>query len=574
VLAFTIRVASPIYPDFIEHPWSGAPLHASGIGHPFNTTGCQTEVPVGPHGAPVKRCGFVFDEVYFPVDASKDLHQPAIDYFDPEPPLAKLIMAPPIAFLGFTPVAWRIAPALFGSLLVGIVYLIARRLRRERYFAIVAAGAVAFDGLALVESRTGVIDMIAVALVAFVYYAFLLHWQARTRSQWRATLYVGAVATGLAFGAKLTALAPLAVAVALLLGRGLERPLLARVPRLRRLRRDDGGVARVWRAAAGRAALAHYAAALLLAGVVFVACFARYSTVAHVVPRYVSCTQASGPQGTSSTEPVALRVVHGIPHPDLAAMVGNTIDAMSAGLQYHEHECRPHPYASRWYTWPIVYHPVLFYYSTEGNLTAAGSAKVASVSDLGNPAVWWLGALAVLFCAWRMTAGWRTALRVAVGALGIGSLALLIITFRAAQQPDTVSVLVHPGTLFLLGLAGMAVFAVFCVLAATLNARLVPAFIVLAYLIAWLMWMPGNEVRILFFYHALGSLPFLTLALAYALTALRRARPRLRGHTLELAVVSRAAIILVLAAFVFFLPLWTAMPLFSADRALRLWLSW
>ncbi|GAC1340885.1 MAG: hypothetical protein NVSMB29_10470 [Candidatus Dormibacteria bacterium] len=574
VLAFTIRVASPVYPDFLEHPLSGAPVHAWGITHPFNTSGCQTDVPVGPHGSPVKRCGFVFDEVYFPVDASKDLHQPAIDYFDPEPPLAKLVMAPSIAMLGFTPLAWRIAPAVFGSLLVGIVYLIARRLRRERYFAVVAAGAIALDGLAIVESRTGVIDMIAVAFVALFYYAFLLHWQARTPAQWYSTLYIGAVIAGLAFGAKLTALAPLAVAVALLLGRGLERPLLASLPVLRRLRRDDAGVAQVWRAAAGRAAVAHYGAAVLLAGVIFVACFARYSTVTHVVPRYVSCTQASGPQGTSSTEPVALRVVHGIPNPDVVAMVGNTNDVMGAGLQYHEHECRPHPYASRWYTWPIMYHPVLFYYSTQEYVSAAGVAKVGSVSNLGNPALWWLGALALLFCAWRMTAGWATLLRVGVGALGTGSLALLIVTFRAAQQPDAVTVLVHPSKLFLVALAGMAVFAAFTVMAATLNRRMVPAFIVLAYLVAWLMWMPGNESRILFFYHALGSLPFLALGFAYALTALRRARPRLAGRTLELAALSRAAIILVAAAFVFFIPLWTAMPLFTADRALRLWLSW
>jgi len=46
-----------------------------------------------------------------------------------------------------------------------------------------------FDGLAFVESRTGVIDIIAIALAALLWYAFLLHWQARTRKQWTATLY-------------------------------------------------------------------------------------------------------------------------------------------------------------------------------------------------------------------------------------------------------------------------------------------------------------------------------------------------------------------------------------------------
>jgi len=83
VLAFAIRVAGPIFPDFLERPFGGAPVHAWGLSHPFNKGGCQPDVPVGPHGAPEKRCGFVFDEVYFPVDAAKDLRQPTLDYFDP-----------------------------------------------------------------------------------------------------------------------------------------------------------------------------------------------------------------------------------------------------------------------------------------------------------------------------------------------------------------------------------------------------------------------------------------------------------------------------------------------------------
>ena len=145
-------------------------------------------------------CGYVFDEVYFPVDAAKDLRQPAESYFDPEPPLAKLLMTPPIAAFGFNSWSWRLSTTLFGSLLVGMMYLVALRLRRDRFFAIVTALFICFDGLAFVESRTGVIDIIAIFFVALFYYVFLLHWQARTRAQWRTTLYVMAGVAGLAFG--------------------------------------------------------------------------------------------------------------------------------------------------------------------------------------------------------------------------------------------------------------------------------------------------------------------------------------------------------------------------------------
>ena len=194
LIAFALRFASPIFPDFLSGTGG---VGALGVGHPFNASECAS-VPIGPGYSEVNHCGYVFDEIYFPVDAAKDLAQPAVSYFDPEPPLAKLLMGPPIAWWGFDTWTWRTSTVLFGSLLVGLVYLIARRLRRDRFFALAAAGFVCFDGLAFVESRTGVIDIIAIFFVALFYYMFLLHWQARTRTQWRTTLYAMAAVAGLA----------------------------------------------------------------------------------------------------------------------------------------------------------------------------------------------------------------------------------------------------------------------------------------------------------------------------------------------------------------------------------------
>ena len=278
-LAFGLRFASPIFPDFLSG--SGA-VNASGVG--FETTpstgaGAEpTLVPVGPPGVvggvkvshiDVEITGFVFDEVYFPVDAAKDLRQPAESYFDPEPPLAKLLMAPPIAIFGFNSWTWRLSTTIFGSLLVGLMYLVALRLRRDRFFALVTALFICFDGLAFVESRTGVIDIIAIFFVALFYYAFLLHWQARTRAQWRTTLYVMAGIAGLAFAAKLTALAPLVVAAGLIVIRGIAPYLAAFIPWLRRIAGPGRAETIMWRQAAGPRALLHYIAGGLIALAIF-----------------------------------------------------------------------------------------------------------------------------------------------------------------------------------------------------------------------------------------------------------------------------------------------------------------
>jgi hypothetical protein len=581
--SMALRFLSPIYPNVLSG--SGG-VTVAGVGYPV-THGASPEctaVPVGPLGraatgesvnhTDIQQCGFVFDEVYFPVDAAKDLRQPAESYFDPEPPLAKLLMAPPVATLGFTSWAWRTSTVIFGSLLVGLIYLLALRLRRDRWFATVAALFVSIDGLAFVESRTGVIDIIAIFFVALFYYLFLLHWQARTRTQWRTTLYVMALVAGLAFAAKLTALAPMVIAGALIAMRGLSPWIAAVVPAVRRLAGPRRHEAVMWRQAAGRFALVHYVVGLLVVGAVFCASFSRYLTVVHNdVYHFTKCDQGTAglTAGSVDTLQVPTFTVGSVTLPNPGQAVADIIDVTVAALQYHEQECHPHPYASRWYTWPVMYHPVLFYYD-QVNSAVTDNPTVSSITDMGNPAVWWLSIPALLALVWRLSRGppwWRLLLAL----IGLVSLSVMIITFHAAQQPDSVSVRVTPGPLFTAAFIGVVVYAALVALSAVVSRRFVPAFIVLGYLTSWMLWVAGNERRVLFFYHALGMLLFAALALAYVLAGLRTTGVRIGSRRLPLAPVAWAGVTVVAAAFIFFYPVWTAVPMPATDHQMRLWVD-
>ena len=589
LVSFGLRWASPIFPDWLSHPFSGAPATAQGIGHPYYALECSPSTEGQPlttnEGVPLSAaatdnsrvCGFVFDEIYFPVDAAKDLHNPPQSYFDPEPPLAKLLMAPPIAAAGFNTWTWRTSTAIFGSLLIGLMYLIALRLRRDRFFALCAAFFLGFDGLAFVESRTGVIDIIAIFFVALFYYAFLLHWQARTATQFRVTLYVLALVAGLAFGAKLTALAPVVVAFTLIALRGLAPWIAAMIPRLRRIAGPRRHETILWRRAAGRLAVVHYVIALVIAGSVFTATWSRYMAIDHTdVYRFTACDPGPGGglTGTGQTldKPTSI-----------FGVISNIQQKTSADLQYHNMECHSHPYASKWLSWPIMYHPVLFYLDTSPDPQVPAEDDVSTITDMGNPAVWWLGIPALLFCLWRALRGplpWR----VSVTALGLSALIIMMATFQASGLPNTVNARTghatllgfsagfSAGPLFDVGFVLMVAFCALIALSAVVSRTFVPAFIVLGYLTAWMMWVPGNEQRVLFFYHALGMLIFTVLALAYACTALRSARipglPRV-----SLAPLAWSVPLLVLAAFIFFYPVWTAMSLPNSDHVMRLWVD-
>ena len=85
--------------------------------------------------------------------------------------------------------------------------------------------------------------------------------------------------------------------------------------------------------------------------------------------------------------------------------ISNIIAINEASLKYQELECHGHPYASRWYTWPVMEHPVLMYYQSAPLLDAPSYTGTGVITNMGNPVVWWLGILALLFCVWRMSAG-------------------------------------------------------------------------------------------------------------------------------------------------------------------------
>ena len=64
-------------------------------------------------------------------------------------------------------------------------------------------------------------------------------------------------------------------------------------------------------------------------------------------------------------------------------------------FSYHYDLNATHTFSSPWYSWPIIYRPVWLSFSE----FSAGS--VSTIAVLGNPAVWWIGIVAVLYCLYK-----------------------------------------------------------------------------------------------------------------------------------------------------------------------------
>jgi dolichyl-phosphate-mannose--protein O-mannosyl transferase len=58
---------------------------------------------------------------------------------------------------------------------------------------------------------------------------------------------------------------------------------------------------------------------------------------------------------------------------------------------YHSKLVATHPFSSAWWEWPLIMRPIWYY---NGHEVSAGN--VSSIASFGNPAIWWVGLLAVI----------------------------------------------------------------------------------------------------------------------------------------------------------------------------------
>jgi dolichyl-phosphate-mannose-protein mannosyltransferase len=496
LVAGFLRFGSPIFLDLFAHPGSGPPISAWGIGHNYQ----DPSIPgLGKANDIAPNSPFIFDELYFANDAQDDLL--GRDYFDPEPPLAKLIIAVGIKLFGFNSFGWRFMPALFGTLLIPLIYLLARQLLSVRFFAIAAGVLTAFDGLTFVESRTAVIDIIPIVLVVLAYLLFHLHLNADTVFRRRLMIVLTGITLGLAIGSKWTALAAYGTIVVILAARLI----------LRWTRYDA--------ATSGVALLSLAFLPVIFYGVTFI----RYVMITHGITNL--------PQPALSFLPS---------HFSLGAAWTEVAEWHRQTWVYHLNLTADHIFYSPWWSWPLDFRPVVYYYASKGLGVdqSTGSGLVAEIFNLGNPLIWWAATLSLMGIAISLTR--------------------LIPEYRRRR---------HAGELEV-GPAGETEPA------GPLMERLYTSVLILVAFLA--AWLPFSRVpRGLFLYHMLGGLPAMFLALALALTYLRSVRTRIAGVGLPLngAVLAYAYLVMVVGFFLYFYPLWTGLPLTADALNGRVWFA-
>ena len=280
----------------------------------------------------------VFDEVYF-VEQGKNYLR-GKEFMDPHPPLAKLAIGASVALFGGDADGYRVFNAVCGTVLVGVAYLTGRKLLGDGLAAFLAAAAVAFDGLFIVDSRIAVIDIWYVTFGAIAY--LLLFEYLRTPPERRQpTLLVGVgVALGLNLASKLFIPAFTWLTVVIFLS--------------------------ILSVRAERAHRSTHAWLRGLAPTVLVTSAATATYLAVYLPNYYL-----GWWHSLWDIPKYFHDVIGY-----EAAVANAT----------------HPYSSKWWSWPFLLRPVWYHFKD----VPGDSSHVIGVWGGGNPVLWWGGFAAIL----------------------------------------------------------------------------------------------------------------------------------------------------------------------------------
>jgi dolichyl-phosphate-mannose-protein mannosyltransferase len=140
----------------------------------------------------------VFDEIYYPKFAQSYLLGQTI--FDAHPPLGKYLIGLGIQLFGFNPFGYRIVNAIAGSLIPVLVSAFTYHLAEDSFrkpWALWAGLFTALDGLLLVESRFGLINIYLVLFGMLSQLCLLLAYRtAQTSAKW-----MWVIASGIMLGA-------------------------------------------------------------------------------------------------------------------------------------------------------------------------------------------------------------------------------------------------------------------------------------------------------------------------------------------------------------------------------------
>jgi dolichyl-phosphate-mannose--protein O-mannosyl transferase len=271
--------------------------------------------------------GTMFDEVYHGRTAYEFIHH-LTTYETTHPHFGKILISLGIRMFGMTPFGWRFMSVIFGILIIGVMYLFAKKLFGNTFIATATAMLLTFDCMHYNLSRIATIDIFAAFFILLMYY-FMYEYLTKDDS----LLPLGLCGITMAFGiaTKWTGIYA---------GLGL-------------------GVLFLYHT------LRHFSAKKKQLPRLFLFCCVFFIIIPLIV--YTLC------------------FIPVVGYTEYKNLIDKAVQGSISMFNYHSKLVAEHYYSSPFYEWPIIWMPLL-----DAN-DAVGADKVSAISCMGNPAIWWVG---------------------------------------------------------------------------------------------------------------------------------------------------------------------------------------
>ena len=283
---------------------------------------------------------FYFDEIYHARTGYEFLHGLTV-FETTHPPMGKNFIALSIRTFGMTPFGWRLPGVLAGIMMIPLMYTFGLMMFKSRFWGMFTALIFTFDFMPFVQTRIATLDGYLTLFVIASYLCMYIYVRdIEERPLWKALLW--------------------------LTGSGLFIGL---------------AIASKWQgfyAAIGLPFIFFPAWWLLykrdrkMAWVTFSMCFLIFIAVPGIIYllSYIPFVRAMDTGG---------------------GFWGTVIANQQDMFLFHSQLLAGHPFASRWWEWPLLIRPVFYYTNVISDTMRQG------ISSFGNPAIWWTGIFATAY---------------------------------------------------------------------------------------------------------------------------------------------------------------------------------
>lgn len=283
-----------------------------------------------------------FDEIYYVRSAEQYLNL-QVPYEWTHPPLGKLIIATGISFFGFDSFGWRILGVVAATLMIPLIYILAKKLFGKWIGALASAFLLTFDFMHFTMARMATVDTYVVLFSLASQLFFLIYLKNVLKNGWKTSvqpLFLAILFFALGFSTKWFVLYGFAAQLAFL--------AVLRIRDVAKLKKGLSNKLCVFTDSPFITIIEF----LLLAVLVY---FLTY-----------------------------------IPDVLAGRSVIDLLGLQGAMYNYHATLNATHAFASSWWTWPLMLRPLWLYVSTLPN------SVTSTITLMGNPLVWWVGFTCVI----------------------------------------------------------------------------------------------------------------------------------------------------------------------------------